>query len=298
MFNHPVSVELEEKTRATTTSLPAAYTTRAVDVLMPDDRVAGAWMKGSLATGAAGLYSDVDLGVVVYDEHFDDFFSDREKFLASIGPLVGSGRASVGSRVTVALYADPIEFDLTLDPLSAGRMYGPEIGWVLFDKTEGQLSAAQAQAREDREVNASRALEIVTAFWLRAPRLRRWVAQADLHRAGKELQYGRNRLVELMLIANQPQKIHTFQKDTFFLLSPSQWEELEKIYVLPDFSPRALAHSMIRLAYSVSLWGRAACARQGSEYPVELERVSAASVSQFYETVFGPLNERGNGREP
>jgi hypothetical protein len=291
-----VSAELESTPLSSLTALQQAYTRRAVEVLMPDGRVAAAWMKGSLATGAAGFYSDVDMGVVVYDAHLDDFFQQREQFLQSIGPLVGMGEASVGSRVTVALFADPIEFDLTLDPLSAETVYGPEVGWVLFDKTDGRLAAAQEKARQVRVVDHDRALEIVTAFWLRAPRLRRWVAQADLHRAGKELQAARNALVELMLIANEPDRPHTIQKDTFILLSAHQWEELKAAYILTDFTPQALARCMMRLAYAVSIWGRAACARQGSEYPVELERISATAVSKFCETVFGPIGERDNGR--
>jgi hypothetical protein len=258
---------------STTTSLQQAYAARAVEVLSVDDRVAAAWMKGSLATGSAGRYSDIDIGVAVYD-----------------GPLVGMGGASVGTRVTVALFADPIEFDLTIDPLSATAAYGPEIGYILFDKTEGQIAAVQAQARRAQKVDPYRAQEIVRAFWLRAPRMRRWVAQADLHRAGRELQVGRNNLVELMLIANQPNKTHRIQKDTFILLSPRQWEELGVVYVLPDFTPQDLARCMIRLAGAIGVWGRAACVRQGSEYPVELEKVSATAVFRFYEMVFGPLD--------
>jgi hypothetical protein len=255
-------------------------------------------MKGSLATGAAGRYSDVDIGVAVCDEHYESFYADRAKILAAIGPLVGLGEASIGSRVIVALFADLIEFDLTIDRLSASATYGPEIGWILFDKAEGQILTAQAEERRTQAVNPHRAQEIVTAFWLRAPRMRRWVAQADLHRAGNELQAGRSWLVELMLIANQPHKAHTVQKESFLLLSPGQWEDLKTVYVLPSFTPRDLAGSMIRLIDAISKWGRAACARQGSEYPVELERLSATEVVQFYKLVFGPLSGRDNGYEP
>ena len=63
-------VELKSRSGATTTALPRAYLDRAVEVLLDDDRVAAVWMKGSLATGAAGLYSDVDIGVVVYDDAY------------------------------------------------------------------------------------------------------------------------------------------------------------------------------------------------------------------------------------
>lgn len=298
MPDSTVFVELKERNGVTTTTLPRSYLARAVEVLLDDDRVAGAWMKGSLATGAAGLYSDVDLGVVVHDDAYVDFFADREKFLESLGPLVGLGESSIGTRITVALYADPIEFDLTIDPLNAVRRYGPEIGQVLFDRTGGLLSVAQAEATFSHPVNKERAQEIVNAFWLRAPRMRRWVAQADLHRAGRELQQARDWLVELMLIANQPDQNHTFRKDTFILLTPLQWEELRTTYVLSDFTPKSLAHSMVSLAYAISKWGRAACTRQGAEYPVELETVSATAIMEFFQTVFGAYRARGNGHGP
>lgn len=277
----------------TTTSLQQAYAARAVEVLTDDERVAAAWVKGSLATGAAGRYSDVDIGVAVYDAHLGSFCADREKILTAIGPLVGMGKSPTGARVTVALFADPIEFDLTVDPLSATEVYGPEIGWVLFDKTAGQIAVAQAQACRSQVVVPQRARQVVTAFWLRLPRIRRCVAQADLHRGGNELQVGRNWLVELMLIANQPDKTHTIQKDTFILLSPRQWSELGSIYVLPDFTPQGLARCMLRLANAISKWGRAACARQGCAYPAELEEVSATAVFRFYETVFGASDNGG-----
>jgi hypothetical protein len=297
MPDSTVFVELREDSGATTTSLPRTYLARAVEVLLDDDRVAATWMKGSLANGSAGLYSDVDLGVVVYDDAYVEFYEDREKILSSIGPLVAMGEASVGSRITVALYSDPLELDLTIDPLSAVRRYGREIGQIIFDRTGGLLNMAQAEARYAKTVNPNRAHEIVTAFWLRAPRMRRWVAQADLHRAGRELQHARDWLVELMLIANQPDKDHTFRKDTFILLTPRQWDELKSVYVLKDFSPKAVAQGMIRLAYAISKWGRAACTRQGAEYPVELEQVAASAVMVFYQTVFGPYREHNNGKD-
>jgi hypothetical protein len=296
MFERGEPLEKNRVNEQVVTTLQQSYTRRAVEVLMTDDRVAAAWMKGSLATGGAGLYSDVDLGVVVYDAHYEAFCRDKRDFLESLGALVGFGQASVGSRVTVALFADPIELDLTIDPLSAEASYGPEMGWILFDKTGGKLEAARKRAEAKWELNTRRAREITTAFWLRAPRMRRWVAKADLHRAGKELQSARDWLVELMLIANDPNQDYSVQKDTFTLLSAHQWEELQSTYILSDFTPQALARCLMRIAYAISIWGRAACARQGSEYPVELERVAAAAVSQFFETMFGPLSERKNGR--
>lgn len=283
---------------STTTSLQEIYTARAVEVLTVDERVAAAWMKGSLVTGAAGRYSDVDMGLAVYDEHYESFFADRAKILATIGPVVGIGDASVGKRVTVVLFDEPIEFDLTIDRLSATEAYGSEIGWILFDKTGGKIKAVQAAAQGAQQADPHRAREIVTAFWLRAPRMRRWVSKADLHRAGNELQVGRRWLVELMLIANQPDKAHTVQKDSFILLSPGQWQELRDVYVVHDFTARELARCMVRLTDAIRRWGQAACARQGSAYPFELEKVSATAVVEFYEMVFGPLGGGNNGTQP
>ena len=70
-----------------------------------------------------------------------------------------------------------------------------------------------------------------------------------------------------------------------------QWAELEKTYVISDFTPRALARCMMHLIEAVGEWGRAACARQDKVYPFELERVSAGAVQEFYALAFGPLGE-------
>jgi hypothetical protein len=76
------------------------------------------------------------------------------------------------------------------------------------------------------------------------------------------------------------------QKDTFILLSPTQWAELEKTYVISDFTPHALARCMMHLVEAVGEWGRAACARQDRAYPFELEKVSAGAVQEFYALAF------------
>jgi predicted nucleotidyltransferase len=38
-----------------------------------DERITGAWLQGSRADGSEDLFSDIDFGVSVVDEHFEAF---------------------------------------------------------------------------------------------------------------------------------------------------------------------------------------------------------------------------------
>lgn len=55
-----------------------------------DKRFRGAWTVGSLATGKADKYSDLDLYLLVEKEYYDQVYSERSSFIQKIGKLLST----------------------------------------------------------------------------------------------------------------------------------------------------------------------------------------------------------------
>ena len=53
-----------------------------------DSRIAAAFVGGSLATGTADKYSDIDLYLIVADEAYASFFAERKAFMRQLGEPV------------------------------------------------------------------------------------------------------------------------------------------------------------------------------------------------------------------
>jgi predicted nucleotidyltransferase len=66
---------------------------RAVEILLADDRIVAAWLFGSMGRGAADVWSDLDLWIVVANEHIADVSTEREIFLSRLGTLLLTSEA-------------------------------------------------------------------------------------------------------------------------------------------------------------------------------------------------------------
>jgi len=65
-----------------------ALVDRFVGACQADKRIVAAFLVGSYASGAADEYSDLDLFIVITDEDFDDFYSNRTAFMHLLGDPV------------------------------------------------------------------------------------------------------------------------------------------------------------------------------------------------------------------
>lgn len=63
-------------------------TNRFVAACLADERVMAAFLGGSYSRGATDAYSDLDFGLIVTDEAYDDFFAGRETFIRLLGEPV------------------------------------------------------------------------------------------------------------------------------------------------------------------------------------------------------------------
>ncbi len=123
--------------RARETSEQEAFTREAVDALEFDQRIVACWLEGSLASGTADAWSDVDLHVVVADSHWDGVVEERLALIGRIRPVLGFVEATLpwGARLISANIAGPVRLDLFIEKLSllagAVRRDKPV---VLFDR--------------------------------------------------------------------------------------------------------------------------------------------------------------------
>src|SRR5215210_4775237 len=66
-----------------------SYLERAIALLEGDERVVAAWLYGSLGGGTSDEWSDIDLWVVVTDEHIESIRAGRYEYAAQLGePLL------------------------------------------------------------------------------------------------------------------------------------------------------------------------------------------------------------------
>jgi predicted nucleotidyltransferase len=117
----------------------AALLQRAIEVLTDDGRVVAAWLFGSLGRGDADDLSDIDLWVVVSDEHIDAIRAARRDYIHSLSkPLLieeAPQNAPPGGAYLLVLYggeAGPHQVDWYWQPQSSARI--PQDTRLLFDR--------------------------------------------------------------------------------------------------------------------------------------------------------------------
>ncbi len=102
--------------------------------LEEDNRVLGVAAGGSWITNELDEYSDLDLVIVVADEHYDVVLGEMKPIAGSLGTLLSSFTGEhVGARnLLICLYDDPLlHVDLKFVSLSAfaSRIENPEVLW-------------------------------------------------------------------------------------------------------------------------------------------------------------------------
>jgi len=107
-----------------------ALLSRLTRLLEGDERIAAAWLFGSVGRGEADDLSDLDLRVVVHDEHIGGICAGRQAYTAQAGEAVLFGEAPQnrppGGAFLLTLYAGefgPQEVDWTWEPLSTACLW-------------------------------------------------------------------------------------------------------------------------------------------------------------------------------
>src|SRR6266516_2273966 len=78
-----------------------------------DERVVAAFISGSYARGTTDIYSDLDFGLIITDEAYDDFFAEREAFIRLLGePVFLEDYNGDGADFVFSIFSDGTEVEL------------------------------------------------------------------------------------------------------------------------------------------------------------------------------------------
>lgn len=135
--------------------------TRARDALRRDDRIAAAFVTGSLARGNADAQSDLDL-LLISDASFPAVVDEWETLVDAVAPTVFRRRfGQPPSVIATAITPDWCRFDLVVQPVSevSRRTHGPSL--ALFDREGARITLPQ---RLPAPVSAARLTELVEEF--------------------------------------------------------------------------------------------------------------------------------------
>jgi hypothetical protein len=155
-----------------------------------EDRVAAAFVYGSVAQGQADEWSDLDLLIVAGIGSRDSLWAEREEWAGRIldGPVVLSGELSWQRPYRYAAYrADAVQLDLTIDEGHAQPWRGVADGFVtIFDRDNKLADKLRAELVGWKPRPAEADIEDgPTWVWLKylAGRLRRgqfWMVRCGL----------------------------------------------------------------------------------------------------------------------
>jgi Streptomycin adenylyltransferase len=117
--------------------------TQAIEHFHKDARVPGLLLGGSFAGGCPDFYSDLDLYVIVQDEHFVEALAAKEAAAAAAGPVLagfipdhlGPG----GDEMYIAVYDGPVKVDFNYVRLSAFKPNWKLVTRVVLKDSDGLL---------------------------------------------------------------------------------------------------------------------------------------------------------------
>jgi hypothetical protein len=139
---------------------------RFVAACREDTRVVAAFLGGSYAARTADEYSDLDLYLIVGDQHYDTFFAERRAFLGRLGePVFFEDFSEFGFDMVVFIFTDGVEGELALGRASGfDHIHGGPFE-VLVDK-EGILEGQVFPLLQSTQVEQRRKLRwLISWFW-------------------------------------------------------------------------------------------------------------------------------------
>ena len=179
---------------------------RLVLALQNDQRVKAAWLTGSFGRGEADDWSDLDIQVVVGDEHFEQIVAQPSQLFELAGePLLvfgisGPSDSLPGGRFWLVMYAGAIEIDWNIGPSSKAER--AEAAVVLFDRIGVPVAPFPSPiSLEERRTLAERTLLF---FWAMAPIAIKYAGRGHTRLAVKQANLLRDAYVSLWRVVHRP----------------------------------------------------------------------------------------------
>lgn len=176
---------------------------RAIDCLTNDDRTIAAWLGGSLGRNEEDAWSDIDLFVLVGDEHFDEFWHDRGSLFDAIAPQVlrqkpiPENSMLAGGNFQLIVFAGPVEIDWTIAPAKGATR--PLDTLLLFERRPIPVGEAFPPGLNDANIR-----DRLEFFWAMAPVAVKYAARGDMLSAASMIATLRRSLAEIDRHATRP----------------------------------------------------------------------------------------------
>src|SRR6266487_4525311 len=141
-------------------------TNRFVQAGQVDERVIAAFISGSYARGTTDIHSDLDFGLIITDEAYDDFFTGREAFIRLLGePVFLEDYNGDGADFVFSIFSDGAEVELGLGHESHFNHIYVGLYRVLLDK-KGILAGAVFSLQEPTQAEQIETLRrLINWFW-------------------------------------------------------------------------------------------------------------------------------------
>lgn len=240
-----------------------------------NSQIEALWLQGSLASGGADPFSDIDAYLAIRDDDYDAVWGDREGVLTALGrPLAWSSATTPGLAAVHALMPGGVRLDLFFEKASdVGAAPRPAVK-ALVDKAG--IAARLKLGWEPSIPVVARAITTIIrmtrqgATWpLRVLGRGQWPTLAAI-----ELDLINRQIAQLMAVSHGAAN---FYKNPNALAQLLTDDERARLADLTDAALAALAARDVAALKAVQLRihdalveaGRAACATLGVDYPIE-----------------------------
>ena len=242
-----------------------------------DHRVEALWLQGSLATGHADPFSDIDAYLAVTDSAFNDVWGEREAVLDRLGgALVSSPAPAPGLTAVHALMRGGARLDLFFEKASVAPTTPRPIARALVDKT-GLVGSLDLTWRASlpavgRTVQTIIRMTRQGATWpLRVIGRDQWPTLAKI-----ELDLINAQVAQLMAVSHAAAYLYRNPNSLAPLLTAAERAELasltaDALAALAARDLAALKPVHLRIGDALVAHGRAACAALGVDYPISDE---------------------------
>ncbi len=239
-----------------------------------DPRIEALWLQGSLATGLADAFSDIDGYLAVADEAFDQVWGERSTLLEHLGgALAWSDATTPGLKAVHALMNGGARLDLFFETSSAAPQAPRPVAKALVDKSgvAGRLDLRwrAPAALIGRIIQTIIRMTRQGATWpLRLLGRGEWPALAMM-----ELDLINAQLAQLMAVRHDPANFYRNPFSVQAQLSRPERERLaqltsDALAALAARDPSALKRVHLAVLDGLITEGRAACAALGVDYPI------------------------------
>lgn len=179
---------------------------RITHALEADERIVAAWLHGSLGRGDADALSDIDLTIIVADEHSPRVNAERQAYAARIGQLVlvqeAPHNAPPGGAFLLVMYeglAGPLQVDWNWQPLSQAHL--PTDARILFNRA--QLAPESVVARPTDQQVADDLTSRTVFFWMMVQIAAKKIARHQLWAALIVINYLQHTLSQTQWLVGQ-----------------------------------------------------------------------------------------------